>query len=496
MPKVELHVHLEGSIQPSTLLTLAQRHQIPLPANTVEDLRQWFTFTDFPHFVEVYKLLSQCVRTPDDIELIAREFLLGQSAQNIIYSEATYTPYTHYLQKGISFADQLAAINRARVWAKQELGVEMRLIIDMDRSLSVDEAMTVAQWAISGKDNGVVALGLGGYEAGNPPEKFKRAFDLAHENDLPAVPHAGETAGAASIWGALNELRAVRIGHGVRCMEDPALVEELQRRHVLLEVSPTSNVCLGVFPSLEEHNLPRLLECGLNVSLNSDDPAIFNTSLTGEYQKCVETFALNADHVQQLILNGVHAALLPVDEKSALRERVIGGFARLRNTLKLPPLQEANYGSRSIEPTFEPAQVIVETPIFSIKRLKDDLFLITWLAMPSPAVSDEFIKTLAGVLDAADQRISVISDLRRGYIKEVSLIQKLAALTRHPRFRAATAFGSIGAQVYTGVYQRISERKGHIEDTWLTLEQAIAYLETQQPGLTAGIDWGAVAMVE
>src|SRR5262249_6275579 len=156
MPKVEMHVHLEGAIQPSTLLTLAQRHQIPLPAATVDELRDWFTFTDFPHFVEVYKTISQCVRTADDIELIAREFLLGQAAQNIIYSEVTYTPYTHYLQKGISFADQLAAINRARTWAKQELGVEMRLIIDMDRSFTPDEAMTVAQWAITGNGNGVV----------------------------------------------------------------------------------------------------------------------------------------------------------------------------------------------------------------------------------------------------------------------------------------------------------------------------------------------------
>ena len=136
MPKVELHVHLEGSIRPQTLLTLAQRHQVELPADTVADLQAWYTFTDFPHFIEVYLAVSSCLRTPDDIELIAREFLAGQAAQNIRYSEVTYTAYTHYYHRGLAFPDQLAALNRARTWAEAEYGTTMGLVLDIPRMIS------------------------------------------------------------------------------------------------------------------------------------------------------------------------------------------------------------------------------------------------------------------------------------------------------------------------------------------------------------------------
>src|SRR5687767_5418323 len=179
MPKVELHVHLEGSIRPETVLTLAQRHGIALPANDLPGLRAWYAFTDFPHFIEIYMAISACLRTPDDIELITREFLAGQAAQNIRYSEVTYTPFTHYARKNIAFHDQLAAINRARAWAAAELGVTMRLILDISRERPAESGLQVADWAIGAMGDGVVALGLGGPEVGNPPEKFQAAFDRA-----------------------------------------------------------------------------------------------------------------------------------------------------------------------------------------------------------------------------------------------------------------------------------------------------------------------------
>jgi adenosine deaminase len=477
MPKVELHVHLEGAIQPATLLKLAQRHGRILPAETEEGLRRWLTFTDFPHFVDIYRTISACVQTAEDIELVTREFLTAQAAQHILYSEVTYTPFTHFQQKGIPFEEQLAAIKQARAWAKSALNVDMRLIIDMDRALSAEHGLTVAQWAIQALHNGVVALGLGGNEAGNPPEKFQAAFDLAHAAGVPAVIHAGETVGAESIAGALRHLRAVRIGHGVRCMENPALVEELRDRQTLLEVSPTSNICLGVFPSLADHPLPKMLEAGLNVCINTDDPAMFNTTLTQEYEKCATAFGWDTARLQQLVVNAVNAALLPEDEKHALRERVTKGFTKLLNTATVPYAEA----------------IVVEHSAYDIRRLKDDLYLVTWRVMPSLAIADEFVKDLSKLFNTVDRKISILSDLRRGYIKEVVIIQKLAALTKHQHFAYATAFGSVGAQVYTGVYQRIAERKGHEEDTWLTLPQALAYLEEQQPGLTAGIDWAAIA---
>lgn len=329
MPKVELHVHLEGAIQPTTLLALAQRHGVALPAQSVEGLRRWYQFVDFPHFIEVYLAVSGCVRTVDDIELIAREFLAGQAAQGVWYSEVTYTAFTHYHFKGLSFREQLAALNRARGWAGRELGVSMGLIIDIPRSVSAEDGLLVADWAIDGMGDGVVALGLGGPEVGHPPEKFCAAFERARAAGLPSVPHAGETVGAESIWGALRALGAVRIGHGVRCLEDPVLVEELRAQQVPLEVCPTSNVCLGVVPSFAEHPLPQLLDAGLYVTINSDDPPMFNTTLTDEFVAVARTFGLGAAAIERLVLNGVRASLLPGSERVALERRFVAAFAGL-----------------------------------------------------------------------------------------------------------------------------------------------------------------------
>jgi adenosine deaminase len=231
----------------------------------------------------------------------------------------------------MAFRDQLAAINRARAWAAAELGVTTGLVIDIAREQPAETGLQVADWAIDAMADGVVALGLGGIEAGNPPEKFQAAFARARAAGLPSVPHAGETAGPASIWGALRALDAVRIGHGVRCLEDPALVAELRERQIPLEVCPTSNVCLGVAPSLDAHPLPRLLSEGLYVTINSDDPPMFNTTLTGEYTALARAFQLTADDLERLALNAVRAALLPAAERAAMEATFVAEFARLRD---------------------------------------------------------------------------------------------------------------------------------------------------------------------
>jgi aminodeoxyfutalosine deaminase len=331
MPKVELHVHMEGSIRPETLLKLARRNKVTLPADTLEGLRDWYTFTDFPHFIQVYLAISSCLRTPDDIELIAREFLEGQARQNIRHSEVTYTPSNIYRASHIPFPDQLAAINRARAWAKEALGVTMSLSTDISRESHTEEdTLGVADWAISGLGNGVVSIGLGGPEVGNPPELFKAAFDRARAAGLHCVPHAGETVGPESVWGALRELKAERIGHGVRCVEDQALVKELVERQTPLEVCPTSNVCLKVVSDFASHPFPHLLESGLYVTLNSDDPPMFNTTLTDEYLKVAAGFSFGADQLEKLSLNAVRASFLPKEEKIALEQKFSLEFTHLR----------------------------------------------------------------------------------------------------------------------------------------------------------------------
>jgi aminodeoxyfutalosine deaminase len=330
MPKVELHVHLEGSIQPATLLLLAERNQVSLPAHTIKELYEWYQFTDFAHFVEIYFAICNCIRTADDMELITREFLKNRAEQNILYSEVIFTPFTHV--NHISFDNQLAAINQARKQAKEDLGITINLAPDIDRMMRpVEASFPIADWAVKNKENGIVALGLGGPEIGNPPEVFAPTFQRILETGLPSVPHAGETEGPRSIWGALNSLNAVRIGHGVRCLEDPNLVDFLREKQVPLDVCPSSNVCLGVVPSLSEHPLPKLLEEGLFVTINSDDPSMFNTTLTDEYLRINETFGFDAPQMKKFVFNAVNACLLSVTDKEILFEKIKTQFKRLEN---------------------------------------------------------------------------------------------------------------------------------------------------------------------
>lgn len=334
MPKVELHVHLEGSIRPETLLALAKRNQVPLPATSLAEVRAWYQFSDFAHFIEVYFAICNCLRAPADFEFIAAEFLKHQAEQNIQYSEVIFTPYTH--RANVSFADQLAAINRARAWAEAEYGVRMGLVPDLSRHMRpVEESLQVVDWAIANMDNGVIAFGLGGPEIGNPPELFAQTFARARAAGLPSLPHAGETEGPASIWGALNALNAVRIGHGVRCLEDPALVAFLRERQIPLDVSPTSNVCLGVVPTLAQHPLPQLLAAGLLVTINSDDPPMFDTTLTAEYLHIAQTFGFDRAQLKQFVLNGIRVSLLPAAEKEALEPSFRAQFVALEKELGL-----------------------------------------------------------------------------------------------------------------------------------------------------------------
>jgi len=321
-PKVELHVHLEGAIPAHTLLKLAHKNNIALPVGTLKEVKEWYQFRDFPDFNEKYILISNCIQNSEDIYLIGKEFLEGQAAQHIVYSEVTYTAYTHYQQWYIPMQEQIDALMEASRWAEQHLGVSMRLIIDIARETAPDEGMLVAKAAVQGKTQGVVALGLGGYEVGYPPGRFADAFAFAREAGLARVLHAGETAGAESIRQALQVGEPLRIGHGVRCLEDADLVAELRERHIPLEVCPSSNVCLGVVPDMHHHPLPQLLEAGLFVTINSDDPALFSTSLTREYARVQKAFGYDVNALQKLLTNAVQASFLPQAEKIRLKTEI------------------------------------------------------------------------------------------------------------------------------------------------------------------------------
>lgn len=328
MPKVELHVHIEGSIRPETVLKLAQRNQQPLPADTVEGLRAWYDFRDFEHFVEVYVAVSKCIKTPDDVELLIREFLEGQAEQNVLHTEATYTASTIERYCGIPWDEQIDALNRARRWAENELGVTLGLIIDIVRGQTVDRAFDSLEWSKSALGNGVVALGLAGVERLGTLE-YTPVFEAAQQEGVPMVCHAGETSGPQVMWDVIEAAKARRIGHGVRCMDDPRLVEHLAETQLPLEVCPTSNICIGVFPTLEDHPIDRMVNAGLNITVNSDDPPMFGTSVNEEWCRTVELFEWDMATVKKLSTNAVEAALVDEGRRDAIRAQVESAFTNL-----------------------------------------------------------------------------------------------------------------------------------------------------------------------
>jgi adenosine deaminase len=335
MPKAEIHVHLEGSIQPQTLLVLAERHGrlAQLPTTDLAGLRQWFVFQDFPHFVRIYMLLSDLLRTPEDFALIVEACGADMAAQNIRYRELTFTPFTHtdYQRKGLTIDDLLEGLEAGRAAARARYGVEMRWVFDIPRNVSFGPAdgsqvgpydpypaaRTLA-YAVQGQAHGVVGFGLGGYEVGAPPAPFAHAFAAAKAAGLLSVPHAGETLGAPSVADSIALLGADRIGHGVRAMEDPQTLTVLRDRAIPLEVNPTSNIRLHVYRRMAEHPLPHLDRMGLKVTVNSDDPPLFNTTLCGEYEVLATEFGYDKSGIARIARNAYEVSGAPPALKAAL----------------------------------------------------------------------------------------------------------------------------------------------------------------------------------
>lgn len=336
IPKAELHVHLEGSIAPKTLLALAARNGVPLPAEDEAGLRDWFRYRDFDHFVRIYQTISSCLRSVEDYETVAYEFGVEMARQNVRYAEITFTPSTHFFRFGVPHEVYLTGLTRGRNRARREFGVEMAWIFDLvhvPENLEVNRRAgdyTLAV-ALEGREHGVVGLGLAGIEIGHSFERMAPWFEGGRAGGLHVVPHAGETRGPESIWGALRVLGAERIGHGVRAIEDPDLVEYLAESGIPLEVSPTSNVCLGIYPDLNRHPLRRLHDAGVTVTINSDDPPLFNTQLNDEVALLAEPFGLDVGRIEEVLLNGVRHSFLPPGRRAEMERAFRTEMDRLRD---------------------------------------------------------------------------------------------------------------------------------------------------------------------
>lgn len=321
MPKVELHVHLEGSIPARTVLELAKKNQVDIGVDNEGDLLEWYRFKDFEHFVKTYLTITRCIKQADDLETITRAFLEGQAAQNCLHTEFTFTPYIHHMHYRIPIAEQIEAINSARAWAAKTFSISSSVVVDIPRVVSVDDGLMIADWAVEFFGRGIDGFGIGGPEKGYPAATYREAFARTHAAGIPFLPHAGETDGAASIWSVL-EMHAQRIGHGIRCLDDPVLVETLCKQQIPLEVCPTSNVCLGVATSLATHPLPQMIAAGLCVTINSDDPALFSTTLTDELTHAAELCNWGPEDLTRVTRVAAMNSLLD----NAGKDRLLGGF--------------------------------------------------------------------------------------------------------------------------------------------------------------------------
>jgi aminodeoxyfutalosine deaminase len=319
LPKVELHVHLVGSASVSTVLELLKAHPgSPVP-KTEDGLRQFYEFRDFSHFATVYQLVSELVATPEDIATLVLGTARDLAAQNVRYVELTVTPYT-FVRRGLPMSAVTEALDLA---ARRAESVEVAYIFDIAGELGAEAARATLDHALTHPPEALVGFGLAGIEQARQRHErdFREAFRSATDAGLHSVPHAGEMSGPATIWEAIHGLRAERIGHGTSCLADPALVAYLREHRIPLEVCPTSNLRTGQIPELAAHPLPRMLKEGIVVTLNSDDPPMFGTTLTNEYRVAAETFDLDHAALADLAANAVNASFLdPARKQEILAE--------------------------------------------------------------------------------------------------------------------------------------------------------------------------------
>lgn len=331
LPKAELHVHLEGSIRPKTLLLLAQRNGIDLGCRDEDSILALYQYQDFRHFIKLYGILTSVLRQPEDFMLITEELGLEAAKQGTLYLEVTFSAAIHHRNKGIPFEEMMDAIAAGAEVVRKSVGIEMRFILDHVRGYSLDYCQRTAEWCVQGRSKGIVALGLGGYEPEWPASLYAEAIHWVQSHGLPFVPHAGEAVGPEGIWDAL-QFNPPRIGHGFRGIEDRRLVEILRERNIALEVCPTSNICTGCVSRWEDHPLRKLWDSGVVVTINSDDPPMFNTTLIDEYRIAMTRFGFTPKELVLLSLNAARSSLLPLEKRMKLVEAFQAKIELMKST--------------------------------------------------------------------------------------------------------------------------------------------------------------------
>ncbi|MFF1486242.1 adenosine deaminase [Streptomyces sp. NPDC058319] len=329
LPKAELHVHHVGSASPRIVSELAARHPDSEVPTDPEALADYFTFTDFAHFIQVYLSVVDLIRTPEDVRLLTYEVARDMARQQVRYAELTITPYSS-TRRGIDERAFMDAIEDARKAAEADFGTVLRWCFDIPGEaglVSADETLRLATDDRL-RPEGLVSFGLGGPEIGVPRPQFKPYFDRALAAGLHSVPHAGETTGPGTVWDALTELRAERIGHGTSAAQDPKLLAHLAEHRIPLEVCPTSNIATRAVRTLDEHPIKEFVRAGVLVTVNSDDPPMFGTDLNSEYAVSARLLGLDERGIAELAKNAVHASFLDEAGKARIAEEIDAYTAR------------------------------------------------------------------------------------------------------------------------------------------------------------------------
>jgi aminodeoxyfutalosine deaminase len=314
-PKIELHVHLEGTVRAARLLEIAKRNDYPLPADTVEGLAELYRFRDFRHFIEVWILTTNALKQEQDYRQMVVDYAGEAASHGAVYLEGIFSP-AERVRHGCTWEDVFEGVCNGAQEAREVHGVEVRLTPDIPRGFTQEEALATVEWSSRYRDRGVVGVGLGGLEAEFPPELYEDVFKQAKSLGLGSVPHAGEVAGAASVRGALEALGADRVRHGIRAEEDAGLVRELADRGTVLDVCPLSNLRTGAVATLAEHPLPRLVAAGVRCSISTDDPAMLDTDLSRDYEAAT-SFGLDPRSFYEA---GVAGALCDDATRARLRQ--------------------------------------------------------------------------------------------------------------------------------------------------------------------------------
>ena len=319
MPKVETHLHLEGAIQPATLMAIAQRNSIELPARDAAGVAQLFRYQHFHEFLAVFMALARALVRGEDFELIAYELGCHLADQNVRYAEVMMSPSQH-VNRGVDLNEAVEGAATGFARARAERGVRVNLAFDYGRQFGSDSAWPILDVALRNRHNGLVAWSIGGDELRYPPEPYAEVFAAAKQAGLHVMAHAGEVVGPASVWGAVDRLGAERIGHGIHSASDPLLLAHLRAQGTVLDICPSSNVRTGAVARIEDHPVRALFDAGVTLTINTDDPTFFATTLNDEYRLIARYFGFNAQELAQIALSAAHATFLPAAERAALAD--------------------------------------------------------------------------------------------------------------------------------------------------------------------------------